>query len=155
MHTQEGPGRPALLLIHARRPFQRVGCSPCSPGGRADLLLLVRTRCRMLPLSRWLAGFGPAATVTGLAALAAGFGGELGILREAALLIRDALTSLAARYGGELAILRKAAFRTRDALPALATRFGREPAVLREAALLIRDRLAAHACYLPLPLGVH
>jgi len=109
----------------------------------------------MLPLSRWLAGFGSAAAMTGLAALAAGFCGELGILREAALLIRDALTSLAARYGGELAILRKTAFRAGHALPALAARFGRQPAVLLETALLIRDRLAAHACYLPLPLGVH
>src|SRR5215472_1300959 len=95
------------------------------------------------------------ASVARLPALAAGLGRQLRVLREAALLVRDALPALAACDRRELAVLREAALGSRDALSALAAGLGGQAAILREAALFVRHGLAAHAGNLPLPFCVH
>src|SRR6266481_8465917 len=97
----------------------------------------------------------PAASVTGLSALAARFGRKLRMLREATLFIGHALSALAPCDRRERAILREAALGAGNALPALAPGLCRQAPVLREAALLVRYRLATHARDLPLPLRVH
>src|SRR5579864_4554268 len=96
-----------------------------------------------------------AVSVARLAALAAGFSGELRVLREAALLVRDALPALAPCDRRERAVLREAALGTGHTLPALASRLSRQAAILREAALLVRDGLASHTGDLPLAFCVH
>src|SRR5580704_14247908 len=65
------------------------------------------------------------------------------------------LSALATGLGGELRVLRKAALLIGYALPTLATRLGSEATVLGETALLIRHCLAAHARDLTLTLSVH
>src|SRR5579871_1265609 len=96
-----------------------------------------------------------AVSVAGLAALAAGLGRELRVLREAALLVRDALSALAPCDRCECAVLREAALGTGHTLPALASRLRRQAAILREAALLVRDGFASHTGDLPLAFCVH
>src|SRR6185437_854092 len=104
---------------------------------------------------RFAVGVASAPSMARLSALATGLGGELRILREAALLVRDTLPALTAGGGGKLAILRETAFRAWNALSALSARLRRETPILREAPLLVRHRLTAHAGDLALPLGVH
>src|SRR5262249_36612338 len=98
---------------------------------------------------------GASTAVTGLPTLSTGLSRKLRILREAALLIGDALSALTTCYGGELPILRKTALLSGGALSAFTACLRRPPPVLREAALLIRHGLAAHTGDLPLALLIH
>src|SRR5215470_17357568 len=86
-----------------------------------------------------------AASVAGLATLAARFGRQLGMLGKAALLIGHALATFAAGNRSQLAILRETALCARYALAALAAGFRRETPILRETAFLIGHGLTAHA----------
>src|SRR3569833_4777385 len=147
------PGHPDEPEV-ARRQFRPL---PYGPERTANmrLRLLGPLPFRRLSLMGFGAGAARAATVACLSTLTACLRGKLRILREAALLVRNALTALAARDGGQLAVLRKTTLRARHALPALATGFGGQPANLREPALLVRNRQATHTCNLALPLQIH
>src|SRR3569833_1271195 len=122
------PGHPDEPEV-ARRQCRPL---PYGPERTANmrLRLLGPLPFRRLSLMGFGAGAARAATVACLSTLTACLGGKLRILREAALLVRNALPALAARVGGQLA-------------------------VLRETALLVRNRLAAHTCNLSLPLLIH
>src|SRR3981081_3454902 len=136
--ASRSPGRllPCARALEAQaRPDARAGGRVRAARGdchnRQPPLLDRQTALLFLVLSggpgcgRFGLTFGGATAVTGLSPFAAGLGGKLWILREAALLIRHALAAFAARDSGELPILRETALRARDALAAFAARLGR------------------------------